>query len=164
VSELQEGRGVFPLFGPDGVLDPGVLLPVEGLSEGPFGVLDPGVLLPGVLLPEFGALLGLLLGLLEFGPFDGPLFGPLFPGVDGVFPLLLEFPGTNGVFGLEGGVVVDGGSPGTPRPLREESNIGVCSTERLARTRGQKRGRTATLVLLEYKQTTLGRIEPAHKE
>lgn len=148
--------GVFPLLGPDGVLDPGVfepgvLLPVEGESEGPLGVfplLGPkglldGVFEPGVLLPVLGPLLGLLFGLLEFGPFEGPLFGPLLDGVFGVFPLLFVFPGVNGV--LVGGVVVDGGSPGTPRPLRDESNIGwnpFCSTLRLmALMRGQKRGR-----------------------
>lgn len=115
----------------------------------------------GVLLPElgplegplFGLLLGLTLGLL--GPFEGPLFGPLFEGLVGTFPLLLVFPG---VFGLAGGVVVAGGRPGTPRPLREESNIGFWAMARLA-TRGQTRGRTATWAFLEYKQTTEGVLE-----
>jgi hypothetical protein len=72
----------------------------------------------------------------------------------------LEFPG---LFGVGGGVVVGGGSPGTPRPLRDESNT-LCSTERLLTTRGQKRGRMATLPLLVYKQTTEGRVESEQKE
>lgn len=125
-----------PLRGPLGLLFPGVVLPELGPLEGP---LDA---------PLFGPLEGLL------GPLEGPLFGPLFTGtegLDGVFPLV--FPG---LFGVGGVVVVGGGSPGTPRPLREESNIGVCSRERLPITRGQKRGRMVTRPFLVYKQTTEG--------
>jgi hypothetical protein len=142
-SAEQEGRttGV-PLLG---VLLPGfgVLLPVFGPLEGPLlgplleGLVGtfplllvlvfPGVVVAGGMVlvlgplegPLFGLLLGLTLGLL--GPLEGPLLGPLFEGLVGTFPLLLVFPG---VFGLAGGVVVAGGRPGTPRPLREESNIG----------------------------------------
>jgi hypothetical protein len=124
---------VFPLFGVL-VPDPGVLLfpllgefPLEGPLLGLlfgllFGLLELG--------PLDGTLLGPLLGLL--GPLFGPLLGTLFPGLPaGVFPLLLVFPG---VFGLEGGVVVAGGRPGTPRPFKEESNKGACSRERLVTT------------------------------
>jgi hypothetical protein len=128
---LQEGRttGVFPPL--LGVLleDPGVLLfPLLGVF--PFeGPLFPGLLF-GLLFglleigPFDGPLLGPLLGML--GPLDGPLLGPLFPGLPGLFPLLL-FPGV-----FEGGVVVGGGTPGTPRPFKDESNI--CSRERLVTT------------------------------